>query len=651
MYELARWAVAGAFLGSAGAACSSALSARFGQRRCWRLSVVLAWATLGALALATVILLAALVSHDFRLRYVDSYTSTDLPRVYAVSALWAGQAGSLLFWTLLLALLEVLFLLVGRGVRPQSRAVANAVLASLVCFFAGVVVLVTDPFVTHLFPPAEGMGLNPLLQNVQMLFHPPTLYLGYLVFALPFAMVAAALLRGDDIHEALDRTRPWLVGAWALLTLGIVLGMQWAYVELGWGGYWSWDPVENASLVPWLSATALLHTLALVRRRRLQPVWGVALVFATFVLCLLGALLARGGLVTSVHAFARSPLAGPLLGVSVVTALVPAALVVWRRRALTNDQLRAFETRDWLLALTVVLVAGLGVAVTVGTWWPAIVALVHNVTGPSGRVPALTRVFYDRLAVPATIALSVALWACLQRSARTRRWVPIAALVPGALVAFAFLRQSTVGAVWGSVVAVIVALGGASALLLLGRLVWALTRLSGGRAGQGQSRRRSAFLVVHLGVTVSVVALALSEGFWQRDRVVLKPGDTAEAASVTIRLQGRDFTEAPGYEALVAKVTLTDKAGNSTVLSPELRAYRGQDHVNAELAVSTGLREDLLVAIGQASPDGRVALIVTRRPGVLWIWVGGALMVLGAGALALPRRRRPPAKEEDGRET
>ena len=277
-----------------------------------------------------------------------------------------------------------------------------------------------------------------------------------------------------------------------------------------------------------------------------------------------------------------------------------------------------------------------------GTWWPAIVALVHNVTGPSDRVPALTRVFYDRLAVPAAMALTVALWACSQRVRSTRSWVYLAALVPGGLVACAFLRRGTVGVASGSEVVVVVALGGASVLLLLGRMVWALTRLSSGRAGQVRSRRRSAFLVVHLGVAVSVVALTLSEGFWQRDRVVLKPGDTARAAGVTVELEGRDFTEESGYETLVVKVRLTGEKGNSTVLSPELRAYPGQDHVNAELAVRTGLREDLLVAIAQASPDGRVALIVSRRPGVLWIWVGGALMVLGGSTLALPRRRRPP---------
>ncbi len=646
MYRLARWAVAAAFLASAGSACLGVVTARFSARRWWRWVVALAAVAFVGLTLATATLTVGLLTRDFRLLYVDAHTDSELPLYYALSALWAGPEGSLLFWTFLLAACDAVFLLTARRMTRALRTLAHAVLASLVCFFTGLVVVYADPFVTYHFPPGEGTGLRDALQNVQMLFHPATLYLGYLLFAVPFAVVAAALVSGEPMRDALRRSRPWLLAAWTFLTLGNLLGMQWAYVELGWGGYWSWDPVENASLIPWLSATALLHTLGLVRRRRVQPAWGAVLVSLTFLLCLLGVLLTRGGLVVSKHAFAPSRLAPPLLVGVVAVFLASAGLLVWQWRNLTSETVRTFQRRDWLLAVTAVTLVGLATVVLVGTWWPAMAAAWASVAGPSESIPTLTRTFYDRLAVPVAVVLAAALWGCSVVLSRARSWwVAVVGLVPGGFIACRFIRQGILGPAWGVVAFVMAAVVGGAALTLLARLASRLLNWPARRSGQGVGWRVAALLLVHLGVAVLVMGLTLSAGFSRSERVALKPGASKGAAGLTVQFEGRDFTEKSGYEAMVARIKVTESGGRSVVLSPELRAYWGRDDLNAELAVRTGLREDLLVAITADRADGSIALLVHRRPGVLWIWIGGGLMVLGgAGLTALRRRRSPPGR-------
>jgi cytochrome c-type biogenesis protein CcmF len=630
MYELARSAVAFAFFGSALSALSGFLAPRFGGRQWWKFSAGLAVVALAALVFATVVLAGALLRRDFRVLYVQAYTSTDLHWVYALSALWAGQAGSLLFWTVLLSLLQVVFLVASGKSQWPLRAIAHGVLGSLVCFFAGVVVQSTDPFVTRLVLPTEGAGLNPLLQNVQMLFHPPTLYLGYLLFAVPFALVFAGLVTGASAGDVLRQARPWIVAGWACLTLGILLGMQWAYVELGWGGYWAWDPVENASLIPWLSATALLHVLALIRRQRLQPAWGVGLVFVTFCLCLLGALLARGGLVTSVHAFARSPLAVPLLVATVVAAGSSALLTGVRRRALTADVLQPLGTRDWLLALTAAALGGFCLAVLLWTWWPVLSAV-----GKAGAAPSqyVTRDFYDALALPVAVMLVAFLWACLGARSRVAKpwlvpWLAAGTLLPAGILAWLYLRREPPGSAWtGAAAAVVVTLAGGAAIVCVVQLVKALTRAGGGRRW-----RESAQLVVHLGLAITFVAVALSEAFSRNEQATLEAGASARVLGLTLQLERSELKEEPGYEALVARVKVEGPGGNPYLLTPEVRAYRGREDLSAEVALRTGLREDVLLQIAHTSREGRVTFLLYRKPAVLWLWVGGALMVLG-GAL------------------
>jgi cytochrome c-type biogenesis protein CcmF len=605
----------------------------------------LAVVALAALTYATVVLAGALLRRDFRLFYVEAYTSTDLNWVYALSALWAGQPGSLLFWTFLLSLLQVVFLLTsGKSERPV-RALAHGVLGCLVSFFARVVLLLADPFVTQPAPPAEGVGLNPLLQNVQMLFHPPALYLGYLLFAVPFALVLAGLVGGVSGRDVLRQARPWVVAGWALLTLGILLGMQWAYVELGWGGYWAWDPVENASLIPWLSATALLHVLALIRRRRLQPFWGVVLAWATFWLCLVGALLARGGLVTSVHAFSRSPLAVPLLVVVAVTAGTSAVLTGARRRSLRKDELQPFGGRDWLLALTAATLAGFALAVLLWTWWPVLSAIGRS---PGALSQQVTRNFYDSLVTPVAVMLAALLWACVGIRSRLVKpgltpWVAVGTLLPGGVLAWLYVRSALTASLWAAVAApVVVTVAGGGAILCVMQLAKALARR---RRGRGW--REAGQLVVHLGLAIVFVAVALSEAFSRSEKATLEVATPTQLLGLTLTLERSEVKEKPGYEALVASVNIEEPGRKPHMLRPEVRAYHGLEDLNAEVALKTGLREDVLLQITRASPDGRLTVMLHRKPAVLWLWVGGALMVLGA-ALSAGALRGNASLAKDG---
>ncbi len=649
MYDLAHWMVVLAFLASAGSVCASFLAARLASGRWSGLANGLAATALVSLTVAVVVLGYALVARDFRLAYVAAHTSSDLPARYALSALWAGQEGSLLFWTFLFAVLDGVFLCGGREELSRSRSAAQAVLAALVCFFAGVVAFWADPFTLAGTPVEEGLGLNPLLQNVQMLFHPPALYLGYLIFAVPFALVVGALLTAESLGEVLRRARAWFLGGWVMLTLGIVLGMQWAYVELGWGGYWSWDPVENASLVPWLAATATLHALALVRRGRLGPLWGGALVCITFVLCLLGALLARGGLVMSVHAFAASPMALPLLAVTVAAlALELVALARGWRRAEGPAPL-TFAGRDWLLALTACLLAGFGALVLVGTWWPAVSTLVAGASGPPGSVPVLTRAFYDRLAMPTGLALAGLLWGCaLVLVGRRLRWVAGLVLAAGVGPAWLWVRPSRLG----SIVAFVTTLLTVAAGFCLA--VWVLRRLleRAGRDGSAARGRTCAcWGLVHLGVALVLIGLALAEGFSRSERVTLAEGEHVEVVGLTVRLDRLDVVPEKRYVAHVARLRVSKGDRSPVLLAPALRSYESGQGLTAELALHTGLTEDVLASLTATGRD-RAALTVRRRPGVLWVWVGGGLMVLAGGVLVWtaqrPRCSRPSSRAEGG---
>ena len=662
MYEVARWAVMVALLASAGSIYACVRSRGQEQGRWWRRARVLAWVVLAALFLATVILTAGLVARDFRARYVVHYTDKRMSWIYALSALWAGPGGSLLFWTLLLSALDVLMLWTARRRGPQGQVqkvavtiAAHGVLAVLIAFFTAMVLYYADPFLTYRFPPTDGFGLKHQLQTVQMFLHPITLYLGYLGFAPAYALVIGSALVGGSMREALRRTWAWLLWGWTFLALGNILGMQWAYVVLGWGGYWAWDPVENASLIPWLVATGLLHVLVLVRRGALRPAVAPLLVVITFALSLLGVALTRGGIIVSVHTFAPGPLALPLAVAAVASAVLPLALLlvlqlVQRRRGPPSPGGRRLRGIEWGVAVTAVATLGLGAVVLGASWWPMIQGLLGRLAHPpGGELTTMGRGFYDRVTLAVGVVLVGALWVCGVQLLRGRaaKWAPVA-LVPGGLVAWYFLQGREVGAGRWVAALVLGAVAVGTVLLMAGFLVWSWEAGSGGSSGARRPWRRRCILGVHLGMAAFLGALVFSEALSQTARVVVSPRQSAQALGLTLRLEGSSFQERPTHYAYVARVRVEGPGVEATVLRPERRAYDDHDAACSELGIKTTMREDTVLIIDALDTEGQVALLVKRKPGVLWLWIGGGAMVLAGAGLAAWRGR--PGSDEGARD-
>jgi cytochrome c-type biogenesis protein CcmF len=321
----------------------------------------------GFLTLASVAMIYALVTRDFQIEYVWKYTSHSLPMTYTVAAFYAGQKGSLLFWGWLLSIFAAIVIFQNREKNRELLPYVLAVLMTTTFFFAFLLIFVTNPFETLNHVPFDGQGLNPMLQNPGMLFHPPTLFIGYVGFTVPFAFSIAALITGQLGDVWIRTTRKWTIVAWFFLTVGNLLGMEWAYVELGWGGYWAWDPVENASFMPWIFGTAYLHSVMIQEKRGMLKVWNIVLILLTFLLTIFGTFITRSGIIASVHSFGQSSLGWIFLGFLVVVLLISLALLIYRLPDLrSRNQLDSWLSRESSFLYNNLLLVGIGFTVLWG---------------------------------------------------------------------------------------------------------------------------------------------------------------------------------------------------------------------------------------------------------------------------------------------
>ncbi|UCE08340.1 MAG: cytochrome c biogenesis protein CcsA, partial [bacterium] len=321
----------------------------------------------------SILLLAyAFLSRDFSFRYVAEYSDRQLPLLYTISAVYAGQDGSLLFWTWLLTIFNALYIFINRKNEDEFKPYVFTVVSAVTFFFLILVVYASNPFEKHSPVPPDGFGLNPLLQNPEMIFHPPSLFLGFVGFTIPFAHALAALMEGNLSTDWLDRSRNWTLFAWIALTIGNLLGAQWAYVELGWGGYWAWDPVENASLLPWLTGTAFIHSLMMQKSRDMMKVWNVVLIILTFLLTILGTFITRSGIISSVHAFGKSNLGTLFLIFMMFVFLVAVFLIILRSSKLkSKKKIESYLSRDFSFLLVNIIFVVLLIAILWGTLYPA----------------------------------------------------------------------------------------------------------------------------------------------------------------------------------------------------------------------------------------------------------------------------------------
>jgi cytochrome c-type biogenesis protein CcmF len=602
-------------------------------------------ATALATTVASVTLLVALVTSDFSMQYVADYTSRSLDLPYKFAAMWAGQGGSLLLWTWISALLAAIIVVQNRrkhwGIAPYAVTTFGVVTA----LFAGLVTMIESPFVTMVTPVADGQGLNPLLQNPLQIIHPLALYAGYILYTVPFALTISALVAGPDKGPWLKVTQRWSALSWIALTIGIVLGARWAYVELGWGGYWGWDPVENASLLPWLTGTALLHSgLTHWRTGRLR-VLGFVLVVTTFLLCLFGTFLTRSGVISSVHAFGESGLGGVMGAAILAIMLISGGLIVWRL-----PQLRAPKAdgrgHGWFgqRSLTVLLVA-ITVAVLWGTMFPLFLRVLRD------QEVAVTPEFFRLVCTPLGIAI-LAIFAfspLLPDQTEGSRLRTLAVRGVAGVTLFVGMWAMSGWQAWG--VALVITL----ALLALATVARKMSRRVGSAWRETSDGRLLAALrasgpyVAHVGLIVLLAAVTLNSSLQQQNRVTLTVGSASTSQGQNIRLAALNVDERADRNSFIATVNVLDVDGR-TVATMDTRqdqfTVSGETHAN--VGIITSWKQDVYVVLEEADLSKNVAtLTVFTNPTVVWIWVGGLLLALGGMLFVLPRRRTAPPLPTD----
>ena len=596
-----------------------------------------AYAVCALLTLAVLVLAYALATGDFGLRYVFEHTSRDMALAYKLSAVYAGNDGSLLCWGWVLSILGAVVVYRGRQ-EPVLGPYVLATTMAVVAFFTLLVALVASPF-ERMAAAVDGRGLNPMLENVGMLIHPPTLYLGYIGLTIPFAFAVAALISGQLDGEWLRRARGWALFAWLMLGIGNILGGQWAYVELGWGGYWAWDPVENASLIPWLTATAYLHAALVQKRRQVFRVWSLALVAVSFLLTIFGTFITRSGVISSVHAYGQSSIGPFFLAFLALATVFFVVLVAKRLPQLRSEEVvESFWSREnWVLITNIILVGSV-VAVLFGTLYPLFSELFvgkkmdlgkdfyNQVDGPFllgviavlGLCPVLAWRHTDNqrlmsgLAVPAGLSIAVAVVLAILG---VRQVIPLLAFAICAFVIFTHAGE------WYRGARARQKARGVNPLSALSGMVWG-------------NRPRYGAHIVHVAMAVIAIGVVGSSFFVSTAEANLKVGETMTVGSYTLRYEGL-AQDATASRDLVS-ATLTVLQGGQTVgqVQPEMIFHRSFEQPVSEVAIRTTALEDLYVILAGWTQDGTASFKVLINPLVVWIWIGGALLLLG-GAIAM----------------
>lgn len=641
---IGNFALCGATLAGVGALIGSWLSWRLRERAWLERARVALYVHFGCLLTAGAALLWALVGRDFRYAYVFDHTDRSLGLLYRVSAFWSGQEGSILLWALILAVLTSIRAMQLRA--GPGEWVTLGVLAAIETFFAGLTLFGASPFGELAFGGAgilaDGVGLNPMLQHWAMAAHPPMLFLGYAGFALPMAIALGGLVGSEA--DWLGSMRRWAVFSWVCLTIGIALGAWWAYVELGWGGYWAWDPVENASLLPWLSGAALMHAIVGHKRFGGFRAWGAWLSLGTFALCVLGTSLTRSGFVQSVHAFAQSGIGVAFVGLLALLSVGGAIVLISRRRLLAGDQ------RDApLLSVEGMVVAGIWLLVTMavvtltGTIMPLVSGSVMS--SPVSVGPA----YYNRAVLPLALALgAVMAVAPVLGGARPRRRLGIgaagAAMCVASFAALGFVHAEFLicAAIAGFAVSAIVFQAIEEWLEVSRASSW--SRGAAATFGGANARRLGAW-AAHTGLVLVILGVAGSSIFSDRHMVRLSPGEVASVGGYTLKLDGLESVPGEGYTAAEATITLTSASGRVLTLRPQQRFYDRFSESNTEVAVRSGLGADLYVALmGWAAGGTEASLQVLINPLTMWIWIGAGIMALGGAWAIVPGLARRPVR-------
>jgi cytochrome c-type biogenesis protein CcmF len=607
------------------------------------------WAMCAMVTVAIGMLWCGLLRSDFSLEYVASYTSLSLPTIYKVTALWGGQQGSLLFWTWLLSIFTAVVALQNRRRNGEIAPYALAVLAFVAIFFLGMLNFVTRPFDMLAAIPADGNDLNPLLQNYWMAIHPPSLYTGYVSASVPFAFGAGALISGKLDDSWIRSTRRWAIFSWFFLTLGNLFGARWAYEVLGWGGYWAWDPVENAAFMPWLVMTAYLHSVMIQERKDMLKVWNLALIGLAFMLTLFGTFLTRSGVISSVHSFTQSGLGPYFLGFLITVAVLYVALLLSRVKQLKSPaEFESYLSREAAFLFNNLILVGIAFAVFWGTVFPVISEAVRGVkitVGPPffdkvngplalgliflmgvGPLIAWRRSSFDSLAKtfagPAVVGVATGLCAI---GLGLREWYVVTGFSLAAFVLATIFVEFRRGVV-------------ARRHMVAENTPRALVNLV------AKNNRRYGGYIIHIGVVMAFVGIVASSFFKTEVKQSVTQGQTFQIGSYTLQYLGMTDSETPHLEKAEARVEVMRDGRPIALMTPAKLFYKRAQQPATSVAIRSTPANDLyLVLAGVDDNTGTVTFEVFLTPLVFWLWAGGFIMALGMVVAMWPNVRERAA--------
>ncbi|AUH32025.1 heme lyase CcmF/NrfE family subunit [Paracoccus tegillarcae] len=593
-----------------------------------------ALAQFGLTGISFAALTVAFVTSDFSLKLVYENSHTDKPMLYKVTGVWGNHEGSMLLWVLILALFGAAAAAFSGNLPPSLRARVLGVQASIGAAFYAFIIFTSNPFLRLANPPFNGRDLNPLLQDPGLAFHPPFLYLGYVGLSMSFSFAVAALIEGRVDAAWARWVRPWTLAAWMFLTVGIALGSWWAYYELGWGGFWFWDPVENASFMPWLLAAALLHSAIVVEKREALKSWTILLAIMAFGFSLIGTFIVRSGVITSVHSFANDPERGVFI-LAILAVFVGAALTLYAARAgaMTAKGVFSPVSREGALVLNNILLAVAAFVVFIGTIWPLVAEFFWD------RKLSVGAPFFNQAFTPFMIVLAVVLpvgaimpW---KRGDIARAIRPLrgALVLTGAvmLLIWAVSTGHSAIAVIGAGLGVWLVLGAASELIHrtgrsgLSRLV-RLPRADWGKA------------VAHSGLGITFIGVALLTAWQVEDIRVAQIDEAYDVGGYSLTLRSVDEVQGPNYLSTMAAIDVSKDGEPVATLHPEKRIYPVQAMPTTEAAIDNGVFRDIYLVIGDRQADGGWAVRSYIKPFANWIWLGCIMMAIG-GLISLSDRR------------
>ncbi len=583
------------------------------------------------------------INHDYSVLYAAANSNSKLPLLYLISGVWGAHEGSLLLWLLILTIWTVAVATFSRSVPRVMLARVIGVMGLVSVGFTLFILVTSNPFERLLPAAVEGRDLNPLLQDPGLAIHPPMLYLGYVGFSVAFAFSIAALLSGQVDSAWARWSRPWTNFAWLFLTLGIALGSWWAYYELGWGGWWFWDPVENASFMPWLVGTALMHSLAITEKRGTFKAWTALLAIFAFSLSLLGTFLVRSGVLTSVHAFASDPERGVfiLLFLGVIVGL-SLTLYAWRAPTLKSAAVTSLQSRDMALLLNNIFLTVTTAAILLGTVYPI---FVDAMGGKISVGPPYFNLVFLMLTAPIGFLIGVGMIIRWKHDDMDRLWnklkLPLLVTVVVALVLSLLLPVWK----WQTLAGFMMALWIASTVVLA-----LAERFKGRSLASGLRSTPRGFygmLLGHVGIAFFIVGVTLVSLYQVEKDLRMTPGDSFEMAGYTFTFNGVNMVNVDNYQAARGDFSVTNDSGFSAQMLPEKRVYLVQRNPMTEAAIDAGFTRDLFIALGeQVGNDGSWAIRIYYKPFIRWIWLGALIMAFGGLLAGTDKRYRIMARRE-----